>query len=646
MKYTKASPGKDGAPNLDDIVGERFYNLFILQAERNNYSYSNKTYQFRATISQNANKTFKIKTSPINFSDSMPIQPVFEFAEVDLVKLENGAYSFVARKAGTGVFRTVATNTNPEGFVAVRYDDIKLIYAGTEIKVVEKDGKKQSMIKFALDFKQDIKVLPSGWLNVQEVVTTETKGFENADEDAIYAFNNQNKNLILAARQMASSMKGAAGTHCDYRIEFQGYRLKYTGIKTRPYLFNKAESKYKRLPRTKVCDRHTSLKGSFLSSDYQGIKDVKVSLLDAKTHRNILDANSAPIITDANGEFFISSEKYPNFNGGFIKIKFEYKDANSGEAKTSYYPSESDINKKNTIFKMTPNSQVRDLLAQIPDTSIRVKPLGLGNLGISGNHSIYLYKDSTDDPNPKEQKLVRKPAIEGSDRNRNYKDYTATFDKLEAGTYYIKMHIKDTNQNFWYQGTDEVGNIKIITGANQATDAAPIEIRKDQKLWIYPRLDSSLVTYVSFIGFAYDTFGTKHHPTAGFIYDYDSDLYQSNDEIIYRTGSYYRNIISGTKYKIGVKRRICTDTRLIDAPEENSQVYQYLDCKKWSKEQWVKDMKIYDYSKYKVIMTPNKSEAKIFTFNALTEDSVSTPDNYIYQKAHALVADYDESLNQ
>lgn len=646
MKYTKAVAGKDGAPALEDIEGERFYNLFILRADRTGYTFPNKTYQFRATISQNPDSTFKIKTSPINFSDSMPIQPIFEFSQVDLVKLENGAYSFVAKKPGTGVFRTVATQTNPEGFVAVRYDDIKLIYAGTEIKVVKDDaGKKTTMVKFSLDFKQDIKIMSNGWLNVQEVVTNATKGFENASEDEIYQFNMQNKNLITAARQMASSMKGAAGTHCDYRIEFQGYRLKYTGIKTRPYLFNKETSKYKRLPRVKVCDRYTILHGTFLDPDYKGVADVVVSVLDPTTNQlidlqNSENASITQIKTDKDGKFVISSKYYKNFTGGFLKLKFEYEQG--GVTKTSYYPSETDVNKKSTVFKMTPNSEVRNLIAQIPDTSIRVKPLA-GGLGITGYHHIYLYKDSPEDPNPTKLILERKPAIEGSDRARSYQDYTATFKNLNPGKYYLKMHAKGINKDFWYTGTDSIGNVNIIKQPNTPQDAAAINLEKDQKLKIYPTFAENLVTQAGFIRVGYND--NLYHTISGFRYDYKSTLYDEENNEVYLTGSYYRNLLAGTKYTLGVKRRICTDFIYIDGPL-NSQIMKNINCRNWGDEQWVKELNIYEFYNFEVYMTANKSEAKVFLFDYVLPNSESTLEKPLSLGMHAIIPGYDESLEK
>lgn len=650
MKYTKAVAGKDGAPALEDIEGERFYNLFILRADRTGYTFPNKTYQFRATISQNPDSTFKIKTSPINFSDSMPIQPIFEFSQVDLVKLENGAYSFVAKKPGTGVFRTVATQTNPEGFVAVRYDDIKLIYAGTEIKVVKDDaGKKTTMVKFSLDFKQDITEMKNGWLNVQEVVTNSTKGFENATYDEIYQFNTQNKNLILAARQMASSMKGAAGTHCDYRIEFQGYRLKYTGIKTRPYLFNKEESKYKRLPRVKVCDSYTILHGTFLDPDYKGVADVVVSVLDPTTNQpidlqNSKDASNTQIKTDKDGKFVISSKDYKNFTGGFLKLKFEYKQG--GAIKTSYYPSETDVTKKSTVFKMTPNSEVRNLIAQIPDTSIRVKPLA-GGLGITGYHDIYLYKDSPQDKNPIKLTLERKPAIEGRDRANSYQDYTATFKNLSPGKYYLKMHAKGIDKDFWYTGTDSIGNVNIFKQPNTPQDAAEINLEKDQKLKIYPTFDVSLVTQAKS---TFDYWRLQElNKLKGASYQFDEQLLDEDDNIVYATGGSYRNLLVDTKYKIRVRRRTCTDGHYV-SNTWGGQSFTYFNCGDWGNFQWVKESLVFG-NNYKIKMTNDKNKSKIHKLDFIEPNSISTPERPLGgigsgSSYHLMVYDFDELLDK
>lgn len=651
LKYTKVNPGENGAPLLEDIVGERFYNLFILRQERNAYTYSNKTYEFRATITKNSDNSFKIKTGPIRFG-SMPIAPVFEFSRVSLVKLENGAYSFVALVPGTGTFRSLPTETNPEGFIIVNYDNIKLVYAGTEIAVVKNKttGKKQTVIKFSLDFKQEIKTLPSGWLNVQEVVTKDTKGFENASEDAIYNFNSYNKNLILAAREMATSMKGAAGTHCDYRIEFQGYRLKYTGIKTRPYLFNFNQAKFKRLPKTKICARDTTLKGKFLSLDYRGLADVEVVALDAKTNQPLLNSQGMPIsaTTNATGTFEISSKNksQDSFKGGFFKLRFKYKDSNN-TVKYSYYPSETNINKKSTLIKMSPNSILLNLNAQKPSTSIRVKPLAFG-LGITGNHKVFLYKNTPGDTSPKEQVLQRNLAVDGSDRTNGYYDYTVTFKNLEAGTYYIKIQAIDINQDFWYIGTDKAGNPKIINSTNTSAEAAPIIIEKDQKLKIYPTLGASLITQFSS---SYGKF-TVTSNYSGLYYDYRAEYLDINNNPIYPTGNWgnFRNIIAGTSYKVRVKRRICTNYIYVEDKEANRQDIKYINCLNWGDYQWVEQALVYGHLNYKVSMTKNPSQAKIFKLNSIEAGAISTPDKPLTGvggnlNAHLIVYGYNENLD-
>lgn len=604
IKYVNAIAGKNGAPAVEDIVGERFFNLFVLSPKGNSFIYENKTYQHRAKISQNSDGTFKLITSPIQFG-AMPLAPIFEFSKLRLVKLENGTYSFVAKTPGTGVFFSLPNSAYPYGYPMANYKNIKFLHAGTEIQIVTANGKKYTMLKFAFELNQDIKTLPNGYLNIQAIINKNTPGFKDFSDKDIKKLNDLNARLLTATtrNKMGTQMRAAAGTHCDYRIEFQGYRLKYTGIKTRPYLFNKSQSKFKRLARTRVCDYETHLSGIFLDLDYKPIANAKITILDKKNQTPILNT-STPLKTNVRGEFKISSKDYPQLKGeffrGFVKLMFEYEVG--GVQMRSYYP-KSTTYEDSEVLKMQPNGYT-NIIAEMPDTSIRVKPISFGG-GISGNHIVKLYKD-TNDNLIKTQQLTRSLAVKGSDKSSNFYDYTTTFKNLNPGKYFIELKTNDSNKSFWYIGKDALNTNNIIKAPNNRTDAAPIMLKKDAKLTISPTLAKELTTNIMQIPYL------GQHNIPGAVYDYKIMLIDSNDEILESLSDnyiYYRNVILGSDFKLSIKRRKC--------------IRKDYQCSSFGKTQWLKHLKIIpvgNYSFSTIKMTLNKSEARKFTPIYLSDD--------------------------
>lgn len=633
IKYAKAVVGENGAPSVEDIVGERFFNLFILSPKGGTYTFDNKTYQHRATITQNSDGTFKLKTSPIQFG-GMPLAPIFEFPQLQLVKLENGVYSFVALKPGNGVFFSLPNSAYPLGYPMANYKNIKLVHAGTEILVVKENGKKRTMIKFALDFKEDVKTLPNGYLNIQAVITKETPGFKDFSDEDIKKLNDFNYRLLVAstASGMGTQMRGAAGTHCDYRIEFQGYRLKYTGIKTRPYLFNKTQSKFKRLQKNKICDYPTHLKGLFLDLNYKPVKDVEVTILDKDNEIPLINSTKT-IKTNANGEFEISSKEFPELDGnvfrGFVRIKFKY--TLNGQEYISYYP-RSTTYADSEILRMQPNGYT-NITAEMPDTSIRVKPSTFGG-GISGNHNVFLYKADDKTQPFKTQKLKRSLAVLGEDRVNGLYDYTAIFKDLEPGKYLVRLETNDSKKDFWYTGKDVLNSNNVISAPNKIKDAAIIELKKDEKLTVKPTLAKELTTSLRFMPYI------SQPSVAGVVYMYEHILQDSQGEklgSLSNNYTYYRNLIVGSKYKLGIRRKKCVRVN-------------YLCDASFSKTQWLKELRV-EHAKYDlshILMTLDEAQAKEFEYIYLPEDhnykDKKYPGVFRVNNVHAFVIQYDPSL--